>query len=393
MSLVNQSNSVRIYFVLWCLYYLQGSLYESGSSLSRALLAILLAVSGVHFFRSHKIGIPKSLKWLDLLLLLLLLYGFIGVLNGYVINVGGMTNIGYIKSVLVSFLPVYSFYYYTRKGEIDSKRLLIWAIALFVVYGLTFINHRIVEMNNPLMAAMGDAEETTNNAGYLVVSLVPFLIFFDKKPVIQYSLLALLLFITISSMKRGAMLVGAIMALILILYSMRGSKAWQKILTVVMIIIVGILGVRYVEYLLATSDFFNFRLEMTLEGDSSNRDDIYGFFLNYFLEQTNIVTFLFGSGANATVRIYGMFAHNDWLEIVIDQGLLGVVVYLCYWIALFKDWRQTYRIRKVYISLGLTLLYLLFRTFVSMSFLMVPLSCSILLGYGFAIRKDNLKIN
>lgn len=379
-----KNNTVHIYFLLWCLYYLQGTLYASGGTISKALLGILLILSVYHVFKVHSMGSSKQLKWLGILVIMFVVYGVFGVLNGYVINVGGMTNTGYIKNILISFLPIYSFFYYTKKGAIDTSVLYFWTIVLMVVYILSFINHRIVELSDPMTAALNDIDEGTNNAGYLVVSLVPLLIYLNRRPIIQYLSLALIMLFTLSSMKRGAILVGAIMMIVVVLSSMNTRKTWHKVLAFIMLVVVVFIGSRYVEYMLTTSDFFNYRLQMTLEGDTSTRDEIYSDFFHFFINQTSIISLLIGSGANATARILGGFAHNDWLEIAIDQGVLGLVVYLAYWISLVKNWRTTSFDKMVYLSFGLSLLYLLFRTFVSMSFLMIPLSCTILLGYGLA---------
>ena len=375
---------VNIYFLLWCLYYSQGTLYETGSIISQSLLAILLLLSIIHFVRTNDKSTPSPLKWLNLLIVMFVVYGLIGIVNGDVFNVGGMTNIGYVKNILVSFLPVYSFYYFTKNGEIDESQLFAWTIILLVVYSFSYLNTRLSELNDPLSAAVVDSEDKTNNAGYLIASLIPLVFFLGKKPLIQYSALALIMFFTVSSMKRGAILVGAAMMLILVLSSLKGRNARQKLAIGALLVGIVYVGVYYVRYLLSTSDFFNMRLEMTLEGDSSNRDDIYTFFYRYFISQADIGRLFLGSGANATLKIYGAFAHNDWLEIAINQGVLGLVLYLGYWISQIKNWRKVKSNKAVYLVLGLVLFYMLFRSFVSMSYMMVPLSCSVALGYCLA---------
>ena len=385
---------VHFYFLLWCLYYLQGT-FGISETMSQALLGIVLIMSAFHFFRAHLMGMSKQLRWLDILVIMFIIYGIVGIISGNVINVGGMTNVVYIKNIVISFLPIYSFYYYTQKGDVYSSRLFAWTIALLVVYILSFINHRIEGNNNLMLAALNNIDEGTNNAGYLVVSLIPLLIYLNKHSIIQYSVLALIMLFTISSMKRGAIIVGAFMMIVLILSSIKKSKTGHNVVILILLVVVVFVGVRYIEYILTTSDFFNLRLQMTLEGDTSTRDDIYSFFFHYFLNQTSIISFLVGSGANATAQISGLFAHNDWLEIAIDQGILGVCVYLAYWISLIKSWRTTSFDKSVFLSFGLTLLYMFFRTLVSMSFLMIPLSCTIVLGYGLAkssTTKNNLRV-
>lgn len=75
------------------------------------------------------------------------------------------------------------------------------------------------------------------------------------------------------------------------------------------------------------SAYFN----QTLEGNSSGRDSIYSILWYEFLENGSLFYCLFGFGADATISIAGNFAHNDWLELLINNGLLGIVLYVGYW--------------------------------------------------------------
>ena len=46
---------------------------------------------------------------------------------------------------------------------------------------------------------------------------------------------------------------------------------------------------------------------------------------------------LFGFGTAATERTYlGMKAHSDWIEVLFDYGILGIVLYVFYFINLIK---------------------------------------------------------
>lgn len=80
--------------------------------------------------------------------------------------------------------------------------------------------------------------------------------------------------------------------------------------------------------MMAESDYFNHRIEQTLEGDSSNRDVIYGGLIIHFLDETNALKLFLGNGAQATLKIHGGFAHNDWLELLINNGIIGALIYI-----------------------------------------------------------------
>lgn len=47
------------------------------------------------------------------------------------------------------------------------------------------------------------------------------------------------------------------------------------------------------------------------------------------------MTQLFGRGTAQTVMIAGNYAHNDWLEFLTDNGLLGALLYLTTIVSLF----------------------------------------------------------
>ena len=81
----------------------------------------------------------------------------------------------------------------------------------------------------------------------------------------------------------------------------------------------------------STNTYFQHRLEATKEGNSSGRDDIYETLLNHILSNGNLFGMIFGEGALATTKITWTAAHNDWLEFMVDMGLIGFVSYVVYW--------------------------------------------------------------
>ena len=204
----------------------------------------------------------------------------------------------------------------------------------------------------------------------------------------------LLFFFALTSVKRGAIILGLIMSIVIVATSLKNRTIWQKTLIVFLFVGIVYIGYSYVLYLISSSDYVNFRIQMTESGNSSDRDRIYKYFFNSFINQTNPGKFLFGSGAFATMRMFGIAAHNDWLELAINQGMFGLIVYLMYWISLIKDWRKCHDDKIVFMAMGLTSMFLLFRTFVSMSYSMIPLSCSLMLGYGLAtsVKNSNYRI-
>ena len=137
---------------------------------------------------------------------------------------------------------------------------------------------------------------------------------------------------------------------------------------------------------MTTSDYMMKRIDDTLAGNSSGRDNLYSFFWKYFTEQADFKHYLIGRGANGTLEIYYNYAHNDWLEIAVNQGILGVVVYAFYWLCFYKTWKHATNIDAKTI-LALTALIFFAKTMFSMSYNDMSYVSTSVLGYALATLK------
>ena len=129
------------------------------------------------------------------------------------------------------------------------------------------------------------------------------------------------------------------------------------------------------------------RVAGTLEGNSSGRDSIFKQCWDIFLN-SNVLGMLFGHGASATVGIIGIAAHNDWLEILVNQGLLGVTVYLFFWIAFYKTFRLD-NSRETKPVIGSVMLIYFAATLFSMSYSAMTLPSTLALGYCLARQQQD----
>ena len=136
----------HIYILLWCLYWLQGTLYTSGGAVSQLILAVLMIVSLCNFVIAiMKFKLPAVLRTLSIILTIFTLYGLFSILKGETFTIQesfitGITSVGYIKNILISFLPVYSIYIATRRGLFTEQSLRLWTVAFLVVSILYFFH-------------------------------------------------------------------------------------------------------------------------------------------------------------------------------------------------------------------------------------------------------------
>ena len=374
-------NIANIYILLWCVYTLQGVLIPVGSFISRMVFVVIMFISLYYayvFLTTQKA--TRYFRAMNMLLVMFIVYGIILLMFGQTVKgLKVVSNHTYLQHTLMSFLPVYPFYIFSQKGLINKKMLFPW-ILVFVV--LLTLNYRY---NEQVILEQLGSEEVVNNMAYLVLVLIPIICLFDDKRIIQYVLWGYCMFLIISSFKRGAMLIGAICFVFFMFRSIKASKGIKKYFILLGSIAVVFIGYKLIMDLMVNSDMFNRRLEATMEGDTSGRDSLYSAFWRIFSTEKNPLRFLIGYGANGTLALVGQYAHNDWLELAIDNGLLGIIIYLNYWICFAKTWRTNKQVAPtIRFVFGMTLFIAFAKTLFSMSFSNTPFYVTLTIGYCLA---------
>ena len=387
---IRMRHMVNAYIAMFMVYYLQGSLYAMGGIVSRLILAVLMIVSLYLFVASNmQRSLPKPLKVLSVLIIAWTVYGLVPMVTGtqhlrYTVN-----SFDYLKHIYLALLPIYSFYFFSYKGWLTEDMLRKW-FPVFLIVAITcyYANQNLVYQE--IVAAGSSREEFTNNAGYTLLSLMTLIPLFYRKPILQYIFFAIIIFYVLSGFKRGAIISGAICFIWLIFHSAKENEkdkrnvVNQTFIRFLLTIVVVVGAIYFVQNILQTSDYFNVRLNDTLEGDSSGRDELFSFFFHHFINESNALKFLFGNGAYGTILLYFNGAHNDWLEIAIDNGILILIVYAFFWFTLIKSFFEGRRNSVSNIMLGAFIIIYFLVTLYSMFFNNLPIYASCALGFTLA---------
>lgn len=392
----NIFNPCSGYFFLWMIYLMQGTLYETGSYLSQTTLLIILLISLWHaFFIFSRKHTPAYFKGLNFLVLMYTVYGILLFFTDGWITQGKSLqplSMNYLKSYYISLLPIYSSFYYTKKGYLNEKLFKLWILIFALVATLEYYRNA-----REVMEAMisGDVDGIVNNIGYIFLSLIPCMLLFRKNLIIGYIGLAYCMYFIIMGMKRGAIIIGVIAVMLFIWFSMKSAKGIQRIGVTLLVGISLAIFSSFITNTMMENDFFMGRVEKTMEGYSSGRDEIYSSLWNNLIEETNPVTLFLGSGANGTLKIADNYAHNDWLEIITNQGILGIIFFLLYW---FYFWR-TLRCKKIslYARNTLFMIFTIYfiKTLFSMSINDMSIYVNSMFGYALAdgFRGDIIRYN
>lgn len=177
------------------------------------------------------------------------------------------------------------------------------------------------------------------NSVYYAVLALPIVFFPSKRKrgILEILFISIVLITTIISQKRTAMII--VFAIILLYYSHykdNNQKGRTGLInkTLLVLVFVALIGITASFYLKenGTSAFMRI-LEMDISDNS--RVEIYtkvleGYRNNGFFEH------IFGKGYNAVSFDFGYSAHNDFIEILYDFGLLGLIFYILAFLNLFK---------------------------------------------------------
>ena len=391
---ISRINRCDLFLVAWVLYYLQGILYPAGGAISITLLGLTLLVSAncaikVLQWRNN----PVYFKGFNMLMLLFTIYGFALIISSsstlyYPLSGKTMPSYNYIKSIYLSLLPIYPFYYYTKKGYLTAERLKKWGLIFLVSITLSYYRMQRDALQE-LLEEGSSADEVTNNMGYLFLSILPMLVIYRKKPLLQFAAFAFVMAFLIMGMKRGAIIIGSISAIYFMWQLIKKSSGRARFMFIFLSVAICVSVVYFFIHEMATSDYMQQRLESTMEGNSSGRDNLYSFFWHYFTDEADVLHYLIGRGANGTLEIYYNYAHNDWLEIAVNQGVLGLVVYALYYLGFYKTWKcATNTDAKTILALMLFIFFA--KTLFSMSYADMTFVATAPLGYALAtINKPN----
>lgn len=387
MNLISK-NACNIYIALWMIYYLQWIFAISGI-IAQAIYVVLMVISFYAFFqvnRYYRIG--PFIKWLNIMLVILSIYGLIPLIGGWSLTGStplGWVNFVYLQRIYGSLLPIYVFYYYTMTRRLAADNLIYIYIAFLIFNILAYYQRQY------MLVDLLEQEEVINNIGFYFVPLIPMLLLLEIKEVWKYLFILINFAFILMSIKRGAILGGGVMIVLFMIYQFK-TKSWKHLVYILCLSVIVLSIVYYFAAdLYADSEYFQRRVRQTLSGDSSGRDAIYSGYLGYFLYKTSALEFFIGNGANATWVLLGNYAHNDWLEFAINQGVLGIIMNMIFWILLIWEWKIYKGEKECRQTFGSLIVAYFLMSLHSMSIDMLPTVATLCIGYCLAMNEKAKK--
>lgn len=179
---------------------------------------------------------------------------------------------------------------------------------------------------------------------YYIVGLLPFILINTVK---RYRIVPFLIVFAciLMSNKRGAFIIlGAMMVIYYIMPSGPNKKTNNLIGRLVLVSIV--LAVAYYFMMWMTS-IYNFnmlnRMEQIEEDGGSGRLDRWSFLISEMFNGKSTIRLLFGFGNGAVWDKIGGHAHNDFVEFLYNYGLIALILYIVFYVALIIEGIRMFR--------------------------------------------------
>lgn len=359
---------------LYILYAAQGLFYTSGGLLSQFVLLAILGAGGVCMGLTlmAERRFPKFLYWVLAFWIMLSITFVISPKQVYAeVFHRYLDTFQQYKVSTVFCLTTFVGYYIGRRQRIPVQQWL-------VLTGLVLL-WAIVAFFKTKMEKVGVANANeTNNSGYAFIYVLPFAaMLMGRYRKIALVFVAIAFAFVMAGAKRGAILCFALLLVYGVWWYYRNFKftGWM-ILGIVAILAA---GGWYAKKQIDTNKYLQKRLEQTEQGNTSGREDLYAKLWSEWQNSKDGISVFIGKGSAQSVTIAGNYAHNDWLELLIDNGLLGVAIYFMMFFTAFKYIFKTHPNKYVQLSMMLILLFWLIKTFYSMGYASMAAGLSMML--------------
>jgi hypothetical protein len=341
------------YFLLLLIAFIfsVGGVLGKDSQLPSYAVIITIIISIIYFFRTV-INFYKEMLFYKVwtIFLIVNIVGFF--LTETMDKVYGPSM---FKNILIVFFPFYPFYYFSKKNILNTRMLIVFLLVMLPIVILRFFNERFI------ILADTNSEDVVNNVAYVFVALIPYVFLFGNKRVLPIITLSLLFFFIVIGSKRGAMITASLGILSYVYLLYKKIKQKNKIKSLFFILTTLIIFTNIINSFLISNKFLVSRFQTIASDGGSGRDVIFLDLWEAWLNSESYFNTFFGFGFASTMSLnrMGLFAHNDWLEMLINFGLFGVILYFLIFYSLFKGSSKLKREPKYILRTIILMLFLI----------------------------------
>ena len=254
------------------------------------------------------------------------------------INVIGTSENVFIDLREVLWWPlVFLLFYIISINDHNGNYIDLLTKYLKIIFFTITIQYFIIRYQSALnLTIKGDEIYGASNLIFYISLLFPFSFLYDRK--LKYTILIIGFVAVLISFKRSAITYSVLVLLLAIYTDFIESKKKNFIKSLfIASFLISLFYITFINFEQRTEGYISSRFKNIEEDKGSGRLDIYVDVLNEF-QTKSILEKLLGSGQNAVRKdniilvnkmgtISSLSAHNDFIEILYDFGIIGLLLY------------------------------------------------------------------
>lgn len=306
-----------------------------GGSINKYIGFAIMAVICLSILQKRRIGLNTHIPYS--------FYAFFAIVlisNIYIFDEGGWNSGKIVLSMVFFLVIILQYHINTREYELISISMILVAVVLSIMVAFG-TGMSVVVVGRASLSIGGQIIDQNN----LAVSIaIPCIIVFDKiwtsdKRLRLVSVLAFIVMIyaILLTGSRGG-LMAFIAAIIVYIMVIQRKNKWQSI---AVMLLFAILFSFFLEKYLPSSLLSRFTIQDVAKNGGSGRTEIWMNALRIF-ESSPTNRKLFGYGFGTFPYVYSRYcyrfsaAHNDFVQVIIELGVVGLFSFLFMWWAFFK---------------------------------------------------------
>lgn len=316
-----------VFYGILCIFqFLSGSVFE-GALASREnsvqmYLYIVVFIITIMGILPHIGNLKQQDNMFYLVLVFLLYYAFATLFSSLYSNINDIKYIGNgIVMSSISPLAFIYFYYCAKDSNISIQNCLTGFLALLAIETYAVLHlYAFSYMHSNSVVIM---------QFYTLFFILPWLLCLRKNALVIF-IFFLFAILTAYSSKRGAFL--TLFGSVIIFYALRSYVKNKNVAVVLLYPVVIIVPLLLTMLYFIDFSFIFERLGTISTDRGSGRLDIYQLLWDVF-RKSDIIAQIFGNGGgygtrNVTMQIEMFGAHNDYLQVLLDIGILGLILLL-----------------------------------------------------------------
>lgn len=316
-----------------------------GFSVSEDQGGIWNIIQGLYVVFGLFVLLSKEIRYKDFpmikrYLLFMLYIWFLSLFTILFVPKFGVSTLFHFITVPYGVLCLLLFFYVGMRSDIKRYPYILYPTFLIITYILYSSIRSFVPSPDSNLGAIADV--------YYIVGLLPLIFIYTPKTYRIIPFLIACVAVLMTGKRAGFLALGVI--LILYFFPDAEQRKEKSFFALILpyVLLLGIVSVIVAKFVGSLNLNMFTRLDRLSEDGGSGRADRWLHIWREIVANETPISFFVGHGYNSVSSLVGGHAHNDFIEIFYNYGIISVILYISFYISLIKECVKMYMAKFTY---------------------------------------------